>query len=124
MQYTVENDEHSEKNRGRLNAKSFGGKTPAARFGYLNWTIENGVMHIDDLFVIEEQRQYGIGSDLLDMMLRLAELKGVTEVCGLADKDDRLLHQFYKKHGFYFEEEPNERGELAFRLHFIEVEDE
>ena len=72
MQYIVKHREFSDLH-GRFNVQTISAHGPSIRLGYLNWTIEDGVMHIDDLFINEAHRQYGIGSDLVETLLNLAD---------------------------------------------------
>ena len=122
MQYIVKHREFSDLH-GRFNVQTISAHGPSIRLGYLNWTIEDGVMHIDDLFINEAHRQYGIGSDLVETLLNLADLKGVHEVWGLADRDNARLRKFYEQFGFHFDEAPNNHGQLPFRLHFVDADE-
>ena len=54
-QYIVEHQEFSDF-RGCFNVQTIREQEPPVRLGYLNWTIEDDVIHIDDLFLNEAHR--------------------------------------------------------------------
>lgn len=53
---------------------------------------------IDNLFVLEDYRNKGIGTKLMKYLLKELKSKGAVYLCGMARKDDSM--EFLKKYGF------------------------
>lgn len=96
---------------GRIACKC---KTGCHRVAYLNWSIEQRSIEIDDFLIINEaDRQKGLGSAMIGLFLDLAVEKGMHEAWGVTQIDDYAVHDFYKKHHFVFDSKPR-NGAIRF----------
>lgn len=84
--------------------------------GYLNYAIEKDTAEIQDVILNEQYRQFGIGSELVKRVIKIAKVKGCKSIKLLTQIDDSPVHNFYKKHGFRLTKRCTERGCAYFEL--------
>ncbi len=58
------------------------------------------VVVLEDMVVMPNERGSGIGSRLLTAVIDTAKEQGCKRITLLTDSNNKLVHQFYKKHGF------------------------
>jgi GNAT superfamily N-acetyltransferase len=75
--------------------------THAVENGHIDFRIGAGIIHIDLIWVDEDSRIRGVGTDLLLKVLSLADNLGFSvELESRGDIDRAVLRAFYEKHGF------------------------
>lgn len=80
--------------------------------------LSGPVAMLDELYVVPDQRNCGVGSELLHAVFREVRIRGVEEIQIPVDGDDVDAQRFYERHGF-LEREP---GELTpARFYFREL---
>lgn len=89
----------------------------SGKIGYLNWSVSADSLEIRDLYIINEKyRQCGIGSMLIEEILKLSKANKIYKIWGVTQWNDFPVHDFYRKHGFSLETEPV-NGSLKFYKH-------
>jgi GNAT superfamily N-acetyltransferase len=68
--------------------------------GYLNYRVYEEYIEICDVLLNSEYRQKGIGSELINRVIKIAKDKKCKSVCLGTQADDFPVHKFYSKHGF------------------------
>ncbi|MEK0160676.1 GNAT family N-acetyltransferase [Pseudoalteromonas piscicida] len=69
--------------------------------GYLAWSVGNNRLRICDLMIHDlDDRQKGIGSQLIHWVKAVAYRYQVTALWGYTASDDYQVHSFYRKHDF------------------------
>lgn len=69
--------------------------------GYCISTIENGNGEIDSLFVEEQYRKYGYGSQLLENAVKWFKHNNCNKIVVSVAEGHESVFEFYKKHKFY-----------------------
>ena len=76
--------------------------------GYLSCHIQNLLHHggpiaeIQEMFVVAEKRNAGIGKMLIDRLIQLAKQKGVLQIEVTSNNDRHQTHKFYERENFRF----------------------
>lgn len=68
--------------------------------GYLNYSLEKGVMYILDVLLEKPFRQKGVGSSLMYKVIEIAKNNECSKVSLGTQWNDEPVHGFYRKHGF------------------------
>jgi GNAT superfamily N-acetyltransferase len=80
-----------------------------------NVWYDGAVALLDEMYVVPERRGEGIGSAVLEQMLKVAIDIGVDLVEINVDEIDVDAQRFYRRHGFSGNEAPAERAFYFFR---------
>ncbi len=79
---------------------------------------ENRQVVLDSIHIIPGARRGGVGSALLNSVIKWGKEEGIDEVVGefspefRGGEDEKAARKFYEKHGFTIDEENNLRGRV------------
>jgi GNAT superfamily N-acetyltransferase len=76
----------------------------------ISTALGSRVVILEDMVVLPNERGSGVGSRLLTAAIENAREQGCKRITLLTDSNNKLVHQFYEKHGF------TQSQMLTFRL--------